>query len=384
MAGVRLREDADYLVPAMSPRDNREPVDVKAEHLVAAPNLLRDVLKVGPISGVCMDSMHDLDLGVFCQYIDCVWKSSTPAKREELEARMALVKRYQPTEFQRRVRPLGDRNKWKATEFKNFILYYGYSVFSGIVSDDEFTNFKRLSFAVRILMRKDMEYVWDSAARPLVKNFLQAFEAMHTRARLSMKMHRLSHLVDNCHRFGPLYKHCAYPFEGFIHFLKALCHSPILPAQQIFNRTMELWQFRQDHGVLEPQPREFKVFRKAGVVEKVRFKGITYGLNDKDAYFAHHDPKDEEPRYYKIIDIIAPGESAKHVQFTAKKLAITENYADPCDSGLLGIFTWPANEFEEELFVRKISDFIFKVCVLPINSDLTVFVALPMSDILDN
>ena len=199
-----------------------------------------------------------------------------------------------------------------------------------------------------------------------------------------MKMHRLSHLVDNCQRFGPLYKHCAYPFEGFIHFLKTLCHSPVLPAQQIFNRTMELWQFRQDHGVLEPQPREFKVFRKASVVEKVRFKGITYGLNDKDAYFAHHDPKDEEPRYYKIIDIIAPGESEKHVQFTAKKLAITENYADPCNSGLLGIFTWPANEFEEELYVRKISDFIFKVCVLPINSDLTVFVALPMSDILEN
>ena len=115
----------------------------------------------------------------------------------------------------------------------------------------------------------------------------------------------------------------------------------------------------------------------------MRFRGTYYGVARKDAFFAHHDGK--ELRYYMITEIRASGQSAKHITFKTRKLASLKTYVEPLKSELLGIFLWEDKTFEEGIFELKISDFLFKLCVLPVETvGMKTFVTLPMSDIVWN
>ena len=220
----------------------------------------------------------------------------------------------------------------------------------------------------------------------LIKDFLQQLVEVHGETSMSMKMHSLSHLVANCFDHGPVYKNSSYEFENSIRLFKNLCHNHIIPAKQIFHRTMEIWELKKQKNALAKHQLEFKIFDKhlrRAEIKKVRFRGTYYGVARKDAFFAHHDGK--ELRYYMITEIRASGQSAKHITFKTRKLNRLKTYVEPLKSELLGIFLWKNGTFEEGIFQLKISDFKFKLCVLPVDTvGMEAFVTLPMSEIVWN
>ena len=165
--------------------------------------------------------------------------------------------------------------------------------------------------------------------------------------------------------------------------LLALCHSHIVPAKQIFNRTMEIWELKKQKHALNPQELKFKIFgeRPRGGIKKVRFRGIYYGLEHKDAFFAAKDVNNVT-RYHKIIAISKSGSSAEHITFKVKRLVLAPGYEEPFASKLLGIYRWDVDKFTEGILHYKIRDFLFKLCVLPIETvRMKTFVTLPMSEI---
>ena len=62
-----------------------------------------------------------------------------------------------PSEFSRQPRSLKDLDRWKATEFRQFLLYTGPIVLQDIISDNAYEHFLALSMTLTILQQSDDE-----------------------------------------------------------------------------------------------------------------------------------------------------------------------------------------------------------------------------------
>jgi len=88
-----------------------------------------------------IDYMHQVCLGVMKRLLLC-WTLSgkktklSSAQKCQINARIAQFRHWVSKEFSRKPRSLDELGHWKATEFRTFLLYEGYFVLHGIVSDD--------------------------------------------------------------------------------------------------------------------------------------------------------------------------------------------------------------------------------------------------------
>ena len=62
-----------------------------------------------------------------------------------------------PSEFARQPRQLSEMDRWKATEFRQFLLYTGPVALHGILHTDVYKHFLVLSVAVLLLLDDDHE-----------------------------------------------------------------------------------------------------------------------------------------------------------------------------------------------------------------------------------
>lgn len=115
-----------------------------------------EVLGVGMISQFPLDCMHLLDLGVTKKLILSLVNRKTKTKQSaasklEISVKLNSIVKYIPKEFCRKPRGLDDVQRWKATEYRQFVLYTGILVFKNLVSDDFYYHFLLLHCAYRLL-----------------------------------------------------------------------------------------------------------------------------------------------------------------------------------------------------------------------------------------
>ena len=57
-----------------------------------------------------------------------------------------------PSEFNRQPKSLDELDRWKATEFRQFVLYIGPVVLRGVVSEEVYRHFMALSVGLSIML----------------------------------------------------------------------------------------------------------------------------------------------------------------------------------------------------------------------------------------
>lgn len=72
----------------------------------------------------------------------------------ELNGRLSLCARFLTCTFPRNYRTLADVDRWKATEFRQFLLCLGPAVLRGVLHPDFHQNFVKLSVASYVLCSK--------------------------------------------------------------------------------------------------------------------------------------------------------------------------------------------------------------------------------------
>ena len=70
---------------------------------------------------------------------------------------LLLLKNEISTNFARQPRSLTELDRWKATEFRQFLLYTGVVVLRVVLSKPQYEHFLTLTIAVRILCTEDEE-----------------------------------------------------------------------------------------------------------------------------------------------------------------------------------------------------------------------------------
>ncbi|KAJ8034244.1 hypothetical protein HOLleu_21001 [Holothuria leucospilota] len=211
-------------------------------HQLGTPGLAD--LPINMIVQFPLDYMHLVCLGVVRRLI-LLWKKGPAQCRisaqmvTEISNALVALRSSIPSEFARKPRSLLEVDRWKATEFRQFLLYTGPLVLSKRLPDAMYKNFLLLSVAMHILLSQDLCKTLIAFSKHLLVNFVQHFSDLYGKKNVVYNVHSLIHLPEDAQHYGFLDSISAFPFENYLGKLKKLVRKPSQPLQQIVRRISE-------------------------------------------------------------------------------------------------------------------------------------------------
>ena len=209
------------------------------------------------IKNFLIEYMHLVCLGVVKRML--LWLIEGPRlcrlsqlQQQQISDRLNSIRGKMPSEFARQPRGLQEVKRWKATEFRQFLLYSGPIVLKGKLSKSYYQHFLSLSTSITILCypaqeSRPMELL--NYAEKLLIWFVREAKALYGTAFLSYNVHNLIHLVSDVR-----YHRCsldgisAFPFENYLQILKKYVRNSNKPLVQIVKRIAELERAGTSHS----------------------------------------------------------------------------------------------------------------------------------------
>lgn len=202
-------------------------------------------LGIGMVSQIPLDYMHLVCLGVMKRLLQ-FWVKGRQDVRiavrhfEGLDNLMFSFKNYITNDFARKPRRLNDLDRFKATEFRQIVLYTGIVAFKDFLPERNYMNFLHLSCAVRILVSPVLCISLNNCAQHLLETFIKEYGLIYGREYITYNIHNLSHLCNDVLRFGCLDNFSAFIPESHMNFLKKkICIQSAKPLQQLVKRLSE-------------------------------------------------------------------------------------------------------------------------------------------------
>lgn len=178
----------------------------------------------------------------------------------------------------RKPRGLCEIDRWKATEFRHFALYFGPIVLKDIISEEQYHHFLAFHVAASILTNDKLSKVERHIkyAEELLVWFVHKMKDLYGVETLSYNIHSLTHVADDVRNFNTLDSVSCFPFENFLGYLKSLIRSPNRPLAQIVRRLSE----QNTPFKYTTRDLEFKKKHTNGPISN-NIKGFQYGSLNK-------------------------------------------------------------------------------------------------------
>lgn len=207
-------------------------------------------LGIGMVSQFVLDYMHLICLGVVRRLV-WLWLCGPLTLNCRMGAKMVqaisdallTLKTFIPTEFARKPRSLSEWQRWKATEYRQFLLYTGPVVLHGKLPDAMYNNFLLLSVGIRLLLEKDLNVDMVTYAHQLLISFVTHYSQLYGADMVVYNVHNVIHLSDDYKRFGSLDSISAFCFENYLGQLVKLVRKPNKPLEQVVRRLLERIEF---------------------------------------------------------------------------------------------------------------------------------------------
>lgn len=122
----------------------------------------------------------------------------------ELSKLLEVQKDNIPCEINRKSRSVFECKRWKATEFRTFLLYTGPVVLKSVLNYDKYINFLTLHTVITILSNSKHIDRYSNYAKSLLKYFINTFIILYGKENASINIHNLLHLHDDAIKFGTL------------------------------------------------------------------------------------------------------------------------------------------------------------------------------------
>ncbi len=204
-------------------------------------------LNIGLVTQVVLDYMHLVCLGIMRKLIH-YWTDGAPNKKVKLPSKLVkeisdylqLIRSLVPIEFSRKPRSLKDLNRFKATEYRQILIYTGLTCFAGSISNQMYKHFLLLNCSFRILLSdKGSVLEWNTCAKRLLEKFVKYMPIIYGNSSLIYNVHNLLHIADDALNFGNLNNVNAFPFENYLGSAKRLIQAKSFPLEQVVKRLLE-------------------------------------------------------------------------------------------------------------------------------------------------
>lgn len=220
--------------------DNSFRAKVDEDHHVGTSPLIS--LNINMVNDFPIDYMHNVCLGVMRKLLN-YWVGGNlnvrlPTRLISLISNNLLsFKEYIPSEINRKPRSLSELSRFKATEFRTFLLYTGIVALNYVVDAGIYNHFLLLHSAISLLMlanaTSNNKEINCELASTILVTFIEHGKRLYGPEFLIYNVHVLSHLSEDVLHFGALDTFSAFPFEIFLGQLKSLIKSTTKPLQQI-------------------------------------------------------------------------------------------------------------------------------------------------------
>ena len=125
------------------------------------------------------------------------------------------------------------RNFWKASEFRNFLLYYSLPLLVHALPPLYFHHFGLLVCALHILLRTQFSETQIQAAQSMLDDFCFLLPELYGDQICVLNMHLLTHMAHFVRLWGPLWTHSAFGFESMNGHITSMIHSRYEIADQL-------------------------------------------------------------------------------------------------------------------------------------------------------
>lgn len=203
-------------------------------------------LQIGLVSQFPLDYMHLICLGdvkrLLLLWIKGPLENSCRLSARtvgEISQKLIQMSRHVPREFLRKGRSLAEIDRWKASEFRQFLLYTGPVALQEHLPVLKYKHFLLLFVAIYCLCSPFLLKTYSHYANNLLRMFVVEFEKLYGKKQIVYNVYGLIHLAKDAENFGPLNDFSAFVFESFLGKLKHLVRQPKLPLQQVIRRLSE-------------------------------------------------------------------------------------------------------------------------------------------------
>ena len=179
-------------------------------------------LSVGLVKQIPLEPMHLVFLGVVRKLL-WLWVKS-PVKLnckigqtsiQLMSDNLVQYSRYLPKEFNRKGRSLSEFDRWKASEFRTFLLYTGIVASKHALPSQYYNNFLCLFVGIYCLAHPMLAGTHCDYAEELLRLFVVDFGKIYGQIMLTYNVHNLIHLANDAKNFGALHNFSAFAFESF-------------------------------------------------------------------------------------------------------------------------------------------------------------------------
>lgn len=257
-------------------------------------------LPMGMVSQVPFEYMHLVCLGVVKKLLSA-WILGKYSRLSKLSGRsisvicerLNFLRVYCPSDFSRRPRSLDIFSKYKATEFRQFLLYTGPVVMYNLLDEQLYKHFLFLHAAIRILVSKTPSKQHLRFAELALQKFVLRCEILYGPTFQTYNVHGLLHLPDDVKRFGSLDSFSAFPYENNMSIFNKYCRKPSQPLQQFFNRMAEKQIHDNNSREVDSSIRVSMSHNNDGSnrfqYRKIQFNEISLSIDERDNCCILHD-----------------------------------------------------------------------------------------------
>lgn len=179
------------------------------------------------INNILLDYMHLVCLGVTRRLL-YLWLFGDHKFRLENRKSQSILSNLENIfkinvlcEFVRKPRSLTYVKLWKATEYRELLLYTGPVVFKNFLCSDIYNHFVTLHVAIRILCSNKLQNLFNYY-QELLEHFVKTFALIYGTHNVSYNVHGLIHFIKDVKKFGPLDHFSAFKYENYLQTLKKL------------------------------------------------------------------------------------------------------------------------------------------------------------------
>ncbi|XP_026289499.1 uncharacterized protein LOC113214374 [Frankliniella occidentalis] len=125
--------------------------------------------------------------------------------------------------------------KWKANEFRSFLLFFSLIILSQCMKKEYFQHWTLLVSAFYLLLQDFVSETDVAKANLLLRMFCRSFPVLYKHEFYTYYIHQLCHLGLTVQRYGPLHTNSAFMFESFNGTLAKYIHGTKNQGKELVN-----------------------------------------------------------------------------------------------------------------------------------------------------
>ncbi|XP_043480336.1 uncharacterized protein LOC122510016 isoform X2 [Leptopilina heterotoma] len=280
-------EERTTVFPSINERertDNSFRNQSQPEHHHGPSPFCRIIPPLNIIKIFILDSMHLLFLGIMKKLLE-YWLVGSLNFRLGLERKKELAKRMKhiysqiPIEFQRKTRSIIYHGKWKAVEFRFFLLYCGPVVLKHILRKELYQHFLLLHASSRILSSDVLCNRYTNNSKMYLRTFFTTLKDIYGPKSQTLNSHHVIHVADDVETMNcSLSRVNAFAFESYLGKLKKLIRTPHRPLAQLCRRLYERNIAIKEKVEIPPLFQILK--RNEDSIEQIKYKETTISTSE--------------------------------------------------------------------------------------------------------